>query len=72
MKVTAEHFEQLQRGLIATLKAHNLHPFMVNSERHAWDCFHKAWQEGRIDGNALYRHYNDANIATAMKKIFKR
>ena len=72
MKMSAEHYATLEHGLVETLRAHGLHPFMVQNERHAWDCFHKAWQEGRIDGHALYRHYTDAHLATAMKRIFKR
>jgi hypothetical protein len=72
MKMTADHYAALERALVATLSAHALHPFMVQSERHAWDVFHKACQEGRIDCNAMYRDYTDTHIASAMRKIFKR
>ena len=70
-KIAGERLQALARGLMETLKARNLHPFMVKNDRHAWDVFHKAWQEGRIDGKALYADCNDAHIQTALRSIFK-
>jgi len=72
VRVTKEHYDALGKGLVDTLLAHQMHPFMVNCERHMWDCFHMAWREKRIDGKELYKHYTDANLLTAMRKIFKR
>lgn len=69
--IKGAEFEALKRGCFDTLKAHNLHPFMVQNFRHAWECFHKAVDEGRIDLNALYRTYNDTHIETALNKIFR-
>lgn len=71
-RIKGDTFIALERGLMATLSAHGLHPFMVQNDRRAWDVFHRAWQEGRIDGKALYRDYNDAHIQTALRAIFKR
>ena len=68
MKVTKEHFERLKRECFETLKAHGLHPYMVQNSRHAWDTASKA-------GSPLWMYeegYNDDHIATALKKIFKR
>lgn len=72
MRMAPEDYAALELALMATLKAHALHPFMVASDAHAWQVFHKAWNEQRIDGNALYKKYNDAHIQTALRKIFKR
>lgn len=72
MKIQGADFTKLKAALLDTLKAHGLHPFMVQNNRHAWQAFHKASDEKRIDINALYRVYNDAHIETAFKKIFKR
>ncbi len=72
MKMTESDFAALQTACMETLKAHHLHPFMVQNDGHAWQVFHKAWNEKRIDGHALYKSYNDAHIQTALRKIFKR
>ena len=71
MKITPADFESLQTALMETLNAHQIHPFMVKTSGHAWQVFHKAWNEKRIDGNALYKKYNDSHIETALKRIFK-
>jgi hypothetical protein len=71
MKITGETLKSLELALIATLKAHGLHPFMVQNSKHAWEVFHKSWSENRIDGHALYREFNDSHIETALKKIFR-
>lgn len=72
MKIKGNDLDVLRKGLFDTLKAHNLHPFMVQNEGHAWEVFHKAWNEKRIDGNDLYKRYNDQNFATAFKHIFRK
>jgi hypothetical protein len=71
-KIQGEEFTQLRAALLDTLKAHNLHPFMVNSTRLAWQVFNKACDEKRIDLYALYKDCNDSHIETALKNIFKR
>lgn len=71
MKITDTDYDALKRGMFETLKAHNLHPFMVKSNGHAWEVFHKAWNEKRIDGNGLYKYLTDANLESAFRKIFK-
>ena len=71
MKISGEDYAALQRGLIDTLTAHGMHPFMVQSIQHAWDVFHQAWSEKRIDGDALYKKYNDAHFESAFRRIFK-
>ena len=71
MKINATDYRAIETACLDTLKAHNLHPVMVSSNRHAWDVFHKAWHEGRLNGNALYRIYNDNHIETALKAIFR-
>jgi hypothetical protein len=71
MKINQADFDHMRVAVLDTLNAHNLHPFMVKNERHAWDVFHKAWSEGRLNGSDLYDRYNDNHIATALKAIFK-
>jgi hypothetical protein len=44
---------------------------MINSNGRAWEVFHKAWNEKRIDGNGLYKYLTDANLESAFRKIFK-
>lgn len=72
MRVSQNDIGILEEALIATLKAHNLHPFMVRNTRHAWQCFHKACSEGRLVLSDWYAVYNDDNIETALKRIFKK
>jgi hypothetical protein len=72
MKIQGDDFDHLRDALLATLKAHNLHPFMVNDTAQAWQVFHKAWAEGRLNGNDLYKRYHDAHFDTALKAIFKK
>jgi hypothetical protein len=71
-KINGELFVHIQTGCLDTLTAHDLHPFMVNSTQLAWQCFHKAVSEGRIDLNKVYDVANDDHIETALKKVFKR
>lgn len=71
MKITDTDYDSLKRGMFETLKVHNLHPFMVKNTGHAWDLFHKAWNEKRVDGNALYKYLTDANLETAFRRMFK-
>lgn len=72
MKMSPEHFAVLRHALMETLAAHDLHPFQVNSTRHAWDVFSKASQERRFGCVAFYDHYDDSHIETALKRVFKR
>lgn len=72
MKMSGTDFEALNKALLETLTAYNKHPFMVQNVSHAWEVFHKAWNDKRIDGHALYKKYNDAHIETALNKIFRR
>ena len=72
MKMSPEDYDQLFSALMTTLKDHNLHPYMVKNSGLAWQVFLKAWNEKRIDGNALYKKYNDNHITTAMNRMFKR
>jgi hypothetical protein len=72
MRMSQDDYSALQTALLETLKGHNIHPFMVQSTANAWNVFHKAWNEGRLDGGKLYDNYNDAHIETALKAIFKR
>jgi hypothetical protein len=72
MKVQGADFDAVQRGLIDTLKAHDLHPYMVSTVAHMWQVFNRAWTEKRIDGHDLYKRYTDAHLEIAMRKIFKR
>jgi len=75
MKIQGQTFDNLQSALFDTLAAHNLHPFMVQNTRHAWQVFHRACDEGRVNLNGLYASYdntvNDSHIETALNKIFK-
>ncbi len=70
MKMTKEDYNLLEVVLFETIKVHNLHPYMVKNSGHAWQVFHKAWNEGKFDGNGFYKKYNDSNIETAMRKMF--
>ncbi len=70
-KINGEAFESLRSACMDTLKAHNLHPWMVQDTRTAWQVFHKAAYEGRIVVNELYKKFNDDHIETALKRIFK-
>ena len=72
MKVSPNDYKEMETALMDTLKAHNLHPYMVSNSGMAWEVFHKAWNEGKINGNELYKKYNDSHIETAMKKMFRR
>jgi hypothetical protein len=57
---------------VDTLKVHNLHPFMVQNDRHAWDVFNKAQDEGRVKVSDLYGNgYDDNHITTALRNLFK-
>jgi hypothetical protein len=71
MKIQGDMLAALERGMMECLKTHNLHPFMVKTRAHAWDVFHKAWNEKRIDGAAIYQIANDANLETAFRTIFR-
>ena len=71
MKISQDDYTKIQVALFDTLKAHNLHPFMVQNSAHAWQVFHKACSENRLSCNELYKQYNDEHIATALNKIFK-
>lgn len=71
MKVTTDHFEMMRDAMFATLTAHGLHPYMVKTSKEAWDVFHHAWIEKRLDGHDLYRYYTDSHLETAFRKIFK-
>ena len=71
MKITPVDLTLLEHAMVDTLKAHNLHPYMAKTLSHMWDIFHKAWNEKRLDGDALYKHYTDANLETAFKRILK-
>jgi hypothetical protein len=45
---------------------------MVQNDRHAWDVFNKAQDEGRVKVSDLYGNgYDDNHIATALRNIFK-
>lgn len=70
MKISPDDFVDLQRGMIDTLNVHGLHPYMVKSIAQAWDVFHRAWAEKRIDGHALYARYNDQHFETAFRRMF--
>ena len=72
MKMTTEHYTALERALLDTLVAEGLHRHHVQNGSHAWDCFHKACEDGRVDSKALYRDYTDEHIETAFRKIFRR
>lgn len=71
MKIAGEAFRKLECALIDTLKAHNLHPSIVQNERSAWDVFHAAVREGRLSLRSIYDDANDTHINTAMRKIFR-
>jgi hypothetical protein len=71
MKIKDADFDKIKVALMETLKAYNLHPFMGQGNRLAWQVFHKACSDGRLNCNELYRSYNDAHIETALKAIFK-
>jgi hypothetical protein len=71
MKIRGDEYEAIRTACFDTLKAHNLHPFMVNTKLDAWNVFHKACAERRLNCNALYKTYNDSHIETALKAIFK-
>ena len=68
--IKGEELVKLRAGMFAMLIVHDLHPYMVRNVGHAWDTFHKAWKEKRVDGHALYAKYNDAHLETAFKRIF--
>lgn len=70
MKMSPVDFKLLETACMETLKSNNLHPFMVNSTLRAWEVFHKATTEKRIESKYFYSIYNDAHIETALKKIF--
>ena len=70
MKIDKERFECLKIALFETLKAHNLHPFMVKNDRHAWDVYHKAVSKKRVD-SWIINSCDDSHIETALRKIFK-
>lgn len=72
MKISTEDFKAIEAACMDTLKAHNLHSFMVNSTARMWEVFHKASYENRINLNDLYKRYNDSHIETALRKIFKQ
>jgi len=72
MKMTRTDFIALKVALKDTLRTHKLVPSQIETDGRMWDVFHMAWSEGRFDGNALYKLYNDAHIETAMRKIFDR
>jgi len=72
MKVNGSDFETIKTACLDTLKAHSLHPAMVNDTASAWQVFHKACSDGRLNCHALYKTYNDDHIGTALKAIFKR
>lgn len=68
MKMKPEHFAALSTAIHATLAARDIPVFRMNSNN-VWDIFHMAWGDGRINGNALYRDYNDDHIDTALRRI---
>jgi len=70
-KIDGERFECLKIALFETLKTHKLHPFMVNSTRRAWEVYHKAVFENRVDA-WVKNSCDDAHIETALNRIFKR
>jgi hypothetical protein len=72
LKISKEDFELIERAMIDTLKAHGLHLFMVQSTNQAWDVFHKAWKEKRLDGHALYERYNDLHFESAFRRMFNQ
>ena len=72
MKMTPEHYAELESACMDTLKANGLHPFMVNGTQHVWDVFAAAARAGRIDCTTFYEFYSDSHIETALKRIFKR
>ena len=71
MKVTKQDLKTIETGLIIARRAAGLHPQYMLTTRDLWDLFHRAWGQGAIDGNDLYKRYNDAHIETAMKSIFR-
>ena len=71
MKITPEDYRVLEDGMMATLAAHDLRPCAVKHIGDAWELFHKAWNEKRIDGNVFYHKYNDSHFETEFRKMFK-
>jgi len=68
-RIKGEELNTLRIAMFETLKVHNLHPFMVQNEDHAWQVYTKARNEGRIAD--YHKKYTDAHLATAFKQIFK-
>lgn len=66
MKVSNEHLEKLKQECFKILQDHDLHPFMVQNDHQAWECFHAAKAYWMYDCG-----YTDSNIRTALRKIFK-
>ena len=68
MKITDTDYKELERQAMRVLIHRGLHPYMVQSNRHAWDVFHMV--DDRFK-NHLYDYLNDNHIETALKRIFK-
>ena len=71
MQMTPNDIETIKPALLSARRAAGFHPQHLLSVREMWDVFHRAWSNGSLNGNELYKRYNDQNIETAMKKIFK-
>jgi hypothetical protein len=70
MKISQPDYVTISDALTKTLADAKLSRNAVQSVAQIWQVFHHAWSRGLIDGNALYRKYNDAHIETALKKFF--
>lgn len=79
MKMTTEHYNQLQSAIVAKhnamLKDHAQdYSFYLNAghsaKRHAWDLLHAAGMTPFVC-DTLYKYLNDDHINTALAKIHK-
>lgn len=66
MKVSNEDYNKLKLAIFTMLKDRGLHPFMVQDNKTAWDCFNLAKCHWMYD-----QGYNDSHINTALNRIFK-
>ena len=71
MKVTTQDYDEIRFSCRLVLKTLSWTPPRLGMIE-VWDIFHLAARRGYLSINELYSAYNDDNLETALRRIFKK